>query len=42
MTTQEINTRIEHYNEALRTGKITAHEWEGLMQALCRLAQKRR
>ena len=41
MTNREINTRIEHYNEVLRAGKITAHEWEAFMQALCRLAQKR-
>ncbi len=34
MTKQELDTRVEHYRQALETGRITEREFEGFMAAL--------
>jgi hypothetical protein len=39
MTTNELNTRIEHFNKARDEGRITGAEWEELMTTLAKIAQ---
>jgi hypothetical protein len=42
MAHQELNARIEHYNEARKAGRITGHEWKAFMAALAKLAREGR
>lgn len=37
MTHNQVNHRIERFNQALKNREITAKEWEALMQALTKV-----
>jgi hypothetical protein len=40
MTKQDINNRITKYRRALMTGKITAKEFDGLIEALAKIVNE--